>query len=96
VRHSLDDHASPEWRRIGRCWLGVLLIVMITGPVLALAGIGGSLWALAGFLVIFGLASAPLIVRGLRPTVTLVSSLDERPTDMRALSGVRQAARPGG
>jgi hypothetical protein len=91
VRHSLDDHASPEWRRIGRCWLGVLLIVMITGPVLAVAGIGGSLWALAGFLVIFGLAAAPLIGRGLRPSVTLVSSSEQTKRVPRQLPGAGEA-----
>jgi hypothetical protein len=63
-------------RRLGRCWLVASLIIVLTGPVLALAGIGGSLWSLAGFLVIFGVAVMPLIVRELRPTVSLLSSSD--------------------
>ena len=49
---------------------------MSTGPVLALAGIGGSLWGLAGFLVIFTVAVIPLIARELRAGVSLVSSQD--------------------
>jgi hypothetical protein len=51
-----------------------MLIVVITGPVLAVAGIGGSLWSLIGFLVIFGVAVVPLTVHELRPAVTLLSS----------------------
>lgn len=74
MRHSRAHNASPEWRQLGRCWLGASLIIVITGPLLALVGIGGSLWALAGFLVIFGLAVMPLILRELRPAVTLASS----------------------
>jgi hypothetical protein len=88
VRHSLDDHASPELRRLERCWLGVLLIVVITGPVLAVAGIGGSLLALAGFLVIFGLATVPSIGRGLRPSVTLLSSSEQSEQVSRQWPGV--------
>jgi hypothetical protein len=53
------------------------LIIVITGPLLAVAGIGGSLWGLAGFLVIFGVAVVPLIIRGLRPAVTLISSSEQ-------------------
>lgn len=74
MRHSPEHHAHPELHRLGRCWLGASLIVVITGPALAVAGIGGSLWSLAGFLVIFGVAVAPLIARELRPTITLLSS----------------------
>ncbi|HUA43953.1 MAG TPA: hypothetical protein VMA77_01920 [Solirubrobacteraceae bacterium] len=61
-----------------------MLVVVITGPVLAVAGIGGSLWSLAGFLVIFGLAVVPLIVRELRPGVTLASSTEHRMRVSRA------------
>ena len=64
---------SRELPGLGRYWLGVTLIVVILGPVLAVAGIGGSLWGLGGFLVIFGFA-VPLISRGLRPPVRLVAS----------------------
>jgi hypothetical protein len=56
--------------------VGASLIIVVIGPVLAAAGIGGSLWSLAGFLVIFGVAVMPLIVRELRPTVRLLSSSD--------------------
>ena len=84
MRHS-QPPTSPELRRLGRCWLGASLIIVVIGPVLALAGIGGSLWSLAGFLVIFGVAVMPLIVRELRPTVSLLSSSDhtERPRQVR-------------
>jgi hypothetical protein len=54
VRHSPERHSSPESGRLGRCWFGAALIVVITGPVLAVAGIGGSIWSLAGFLLISG------------------------------------------
>lgn len=78
MRHSRDHHASPELRQLGRCWLGAALIIVSTGPVLAAFGIGGSLWGLAGFLVIFTVAVIPLIARELRPAVSLVSSREER------------------
>jgi hypothetical protein len=47
---------------------------VITGPVLVVADIGGSLWSLAAFLVIFGVTVVPLIARTLRPAVALLSS----------------------
>ena len=78
VRHSSDYQTSPELRQLGRCWLTAALIILSTGPVLAVAGIGGSLWALAGFLVIFGVAVVPLILRELRPPISLVSSRHDR------------------
>jgi len=52
------------------------VIVVITGPALAAAGIGGSLWGLAGFLVIFNVVVVTLISRQLRPAVSLVSSTE--------------------
>ena len=67
----------PESGRLGNCWFGAALIVVITGPVLAVVGIGGSIWGMAGFLLIFGVAVAPLIARELRPSVTLLSSSEQ-------------------
>jgi len=74
MRRSPANDAQSELPRLGRCWLAAAVIVVITGPVLAAAGIGGSLWGLAGFLLIFAVMVTPLIARELRPPVRLVSS----------------------
>jgi hypothetical protein len=59
-----------------RCWLRLLLAVVITGPVLAGVGVGGTLVGLAAFLVLFGLAGALVVARELRPAVSLSSSAE--------------------
>jgi hypothetical protein len=69
---------SSELRQLERYWLRLVLILVIVGPVLAFTGAGGSLPTLAGFLVLFGVASAWVIGRHLRPAVTLVSNTAER------------------
>lgn len=77
MKHSHERRSLPESGRLGNCWFGAALIVVITGPVLAVVGIGGSIWGMAGFLLIFGVAVAPLIARELRPSVTLLSSSEQ-------------------
>jgi len=78
MRSLASRRTSPELRRLERCWLRLVLILVVVAPVLAIAGAGGSLPTLAGFLVLFGVVSSRVIVRQLRPAVTLVSSTAER------------------
>jgi hypothetical protein len=65
---------SPELQRIERCWVRLLLIVVIVGSVAAAGGIRGSVSGLAEFLAVLGVLAMPLIARGLRPPVRLSSS----------------------
>jgi len=60
--------------RVERCWLRLLVIVLIVAPPLAVAGLGGTLAGLAGFLVMFAVVSTLVMVRELRPGVSLLSS----------------------
>ena len=52
------------------------LIVVIVGPVLAVAGVGATLFGLALFLAVFITGATLLIARELRPAVSLLSSAD--------------------
>jgi len=65
-------------QRVERCWLRLLLTLVIASPVIAVLGVGGTLLGLIGFLVIFGVASARFISPELRPAVSLVSSGERR------------------
>jgi Cu/Ag efflux pump CusA len=69
---------SVGLQRIERCWLRLLLIVVMVGPILAVLGVGGTLLGLIAFLVIFAVAAALLIARELRPAVSLFSSAERR------------------
>jgi hypothetical protein len=55
----------------------MLVIGVILGPVLAVAGIGATLLGLALFLAVFIAAATLLIVRELRPAISLLSSEDQ-------------------
>jgi len=84
VRSFLPEPGLLEPRRVERCLRRLLVSVLVAGPVLAAGGVGGTLLGLAGFLVVFALAGALVIVRDLRPGVSLVSSA---PRDTRASRG---------
>ena len=65
---------SSAIRRIQRCWLRYLVVLVAAGSWLGPAGFGGSRWELAAFVVAFVAACVPLALRTLRPSVRLVNS----------------------
>jgi hypothetical protein len=69
-----EPSASLGLYRVERCWLRLLLIVVIVSPLLTAAGIGGTPCGLTVFLVIFGSTGMLLIRHELRPAVSLLSS----------------------
>ena len=74
MRTFLHEPASLEVHRVERCWRRLLLFLVVAGPVLAVAGVGKTLLGLAVFLVVFAAAAAIVIVRDLKPRVSLISS----------------------
>lgn len=62
-------------RRIQRCWLRYLLVLVAVGSWLGPLGFGRSRWGLAAFAVVFVAGSVPLARRVLRPSVRLVESM---------------------
>jgi hypothetical protein len=69
---------------VERCWLRLLVTVVVVGPVLAAVGLGGTLFGLAVFLVIFTVAATLLIGHELRPAVRLSSGMERRERVPRA------------
>ncbi len=74
MRNLPHDPGSLTLDRVERCWLRLLVIVVIVAPPLAYAGVGGTLSGLAEFLVIFAVVAKLVMVRELRPAVSLLSS----------------------
>jgi hypothetical protein len=93
VRSLPHDPGSLALHRVERCWLRLLLIVLIVALPLAFAGVGGTLPGLAEFLVIFAVVAKLVMVRELRVGVSLVSSAQPDRRMPRRRSGEFEAGR---
>lgn len=72
-----DDRRSEELRRIQRCWLRVLVVLVAVGVWLGPVGLGGSRLGLGAFLAVFVGVSVPMILRALRPSTRLADSMNQ-------------------
>jgi hypothetical protein len=84
VRRLRETSPSAALYPIERCWLRLLITIVVVGPVLAAAGLGGTLFGLAVFLVIFAVVATTLITHELRPAVRLSSGMNRSERAPRA------------
>ena len=85
---AIKDRSNEQLRRIERCWLRALLVLVVVGLWLGPDGFGKSRWQLAAFLAVFVAASVPMVARALRPSVRLADSLNQlgRPSQRRNIT----------
>lgn len=74
---SADYRRNDELRRIQRCWLRAIVVLVAVGVWLGPIGLGGSRLELGAFLAVFVGTSVPVILRALRPSTRLADSMNQ-------------------
>jgi hypothetical protein len=78
--------SNAQLRRIQRCWLRALVVLVAIGVWLGPEGLGKSRWGLATFLAVFVAACVPMVARALRPGVRLADPMSTgRPSRRRSI-----------
>ena len=79
--------SDEQLRRIQRCLLRALVVLVAVGAWLGPDGLGKSRWGLAAFLAAFVAASVSMVARALRPSVRLADSMNQLGRPSRRRSG---------
>jgi hypothetical protein len=72
-----NHRRNEELRRIQRCWLRAVVVLVAVGVWLGPIGLGGSRLGLGAFLAVFVGTSVPIILRALRPGTRLADSMNQ-------------------